>query len=135
MIEYKRTYSELILIGNFGDRLKYLMVAGESYQSPRSISESFYKSWVWKQVRSDIIKRDLGCDLGCINQDIDGIILVHHINPITQEDIDNNSPKLYDPENLITVSLHTHNIIHYGPKKSVEIIERKPGDTQLWRRI
>lgn len=91
---------------------------------------SFFKSRQWRYVREQIIKRDLTFDLAVNNLYIYSKVFVHHINPITIKDIENQSSKLLDPENLITVSLDTHNIIHYG---EIEILpDRRPGDTILW---
>lgn len=129
---YSRTYSEMMQYDNYGDRLNYLCLAGESHISPRSVSVSFYKSKPWLQTRSNVIKRDLGCDLGDMQHDIEDVIIVHHINPISEKDINEWSPKLLDPENLITTSVQTHNYIHYGQPKNVEVVERKAGDTKLW---
>lgn len=125
-----RTYSELKEIKDFGDRLQYLSLWDDVYQSPRSISNAFYKSKIWKYIREQVIVRDGGFDLGVFGYDIEDSILVHHINPLEESDFDINSNKLTDPDNLITVSLATHNLIHYKPK--INVIERKPGDTKPW---
>lgn len=77
-----------------------------------------------------IIHRDLGCDLGI--EETGSVLLVHHINPITIADLESLSPLLLDPENLITTTVKTHNVIHYGEKESFEYVERKSGDTKLW---
>ena len=127
----KRSYSELITLPSFGDRLAYLQLAGESHPSPRDISNPFYKSKAWLTIRKEIIKRDLGCDLGVLGMDISGPILVHHINPVSQRDLDSMSQLLLDPNNLITTSYDTHNAIHYR-KHIAEEVERKPNDTKLW---
>lgn len=132
-MEYNRSYSELTTITDFGDRMDYLCLVGEKHPSPRSISESFYKHPVWLATRKNIITRDFGCDLGIIGEDIFDIILVHHINPINESDIENWNPCLFDPENLITTSVTTHNHIHYGIPVIESIVERKAGDTTLWK--
>lgn len=131
-MELDKSYSEMLTFKAYGDRLAYLCVAGKQHVSPRSISEKFYKTDVWKQTRKTIIRRDLGFDLGATDMDIEDTIIVHHINPITEEDILNWSPKLLDPENLITTSLTTHNHIHYGIPVETEEVVRTPGDTSLW---
>lgn len=130
-----KRYSEVIKLATFAERLEYLLLTGVSVESPRDISEAFYKSSMWKAVREDIAKRDLGCDLGVFGIYIYGSIYVHHINPITQKDIENNVfRKLYDPENLICTSLDTHNIIHYRKEIETPYVDRSPGDTKLWQR-
>lgn len=134
---YARTYSELMTLKSYGERLKYLQTFNRN-PSPqeRKLMNSFYKSGIWKRTRNDIIKRDLGCDLGIHGLDIEDVPLVHHINPISLEDVWERSPKLFDPENLITVSYDTHNKIHYNREKPISgIIERRPGDTKLWEEI
>jgi predicted HNH restriction endonuclease len=87
---------------------------------------------MWKAVRKEIIDRDLGFDLGVFGVYINDTILVHHINPINESDIVYQTKKLLDPENLITLSINTHNLIHYDKKEKEEWVERKPGDTKLW---
>ena len=128
-----KKYSEVIKLKTFDERLEYLRLAGVSVESPRDISPAFYKSRQWKLVREEVARRDLGCDLGVFGVYIYGSIYVHHINPITQHDIEvNNYKKLYDHENLICTSLDTHNIIHYRKKVEEPYVERTPGDTKLW---
>lgn len=116
---------------SFGDRLNYLSLKHSAHTSPRHLSNEFYKSHAWLTVRDEIIIRDLGCDLGDKTKTIEGIVLVHHINPLTEEDIVNQTWKLFDPENLITCSLDTHNRIHYK-EPIADYVERQPGDTKLW---
>lgn len=128
-----RRYSDMILLPSFKERLDYLTLLDGNVKSPRKNSMVFYKSKTWKRVRKEIIFRDLTFDLGVVGVDILDKVLVHHINPITDEDILNESRKLYDPENLVTVSLNTHNIIHYG-NKEYEYVERQPGDISPIRR-
>lgn len=124
------TYSELCKLPTYELRLQALMLNDNNYKSPREKSMNFFKSNIWIPLRRDIIMRDLGYDLGVEGVDIYGKIFVHHIDPIELKDIETLSDKLLNPENLITVSLRTHNIIHYG---KIEILEeRKPGDTILW---
>lgn len=126
-------YSEMATMRSFKERLDYLMLLDGNVKSPRKNAMKFYKSKTWKQVRKEIIFRDLTFDLGVTGVDIMDKVLVHHINPITDDDILNESRKLYDPENLITVSLNTHNIIHYGSKED-DYVERQPGDISPIRR-
>lgn len=127
----KRSYSEMLRYPDFNDRLKYLSLWGEKHVSPRSVSNYFYKSRLWLQTRQIILTRDLGLDLGHLWTYINGPATIHHINPITEEDIEEDRPCLYDPENLITTSDLTHKFIHYK-KPEEPPAERRPNDTKLW---
>lgn len=127
-----KSYSELITIKSFQDRLDYLKLLDNNATSPRHMSEQFYKSHAWRTLRKQIIARDLVFDLGVTGVYIDGIILVHHINPISESDIVYQTRKLLDPENLITTSIDTHNRIHYNQEDKETWTERTPGDTILW---
>ena len=129
---YTRTYSEMLKHEGYADRLEYLKLCDFEYGSPRHMSNEFYHSLEWIEARRDTIVRDFGNDLGVQQLPIQGLIIVHHINPLTEEDILTWSPKLFDPENLISVSVNTHNLIHYSKKNTQGIIERIPGDTILW---
>lgn len=124
------TYSELCQFDTYGDRLKYLRLWDIPHSSPRNISNSFYKSRYWMIARKEVITRDLGCDLGIITLPIDGRIIVHHMNPLQQSDIENWDDYMVDPEYLICVSEDTHNKIHYQQPDTY--VERRPGDTKLW---
>lgn len=127
-----KSYSELILLPTFAERFEYLKLWDNNATSPRHMSASFYQSTTWKVLRRKIIDRDLGFDLGVFGVYIDGHIIVHHINPIDESDIVYQTKKLLDPDNLITVSGNTHNLIHYNRQEKEEWVERKPGDTKLW---
>lgn len=127
-----RTYEGMLKYADYTDRLNYLSLKDENYTSPRTVSMAFYKSKPWKDVRRLAIERDLGCDLACIDVGIDGPILVHHIDPITEEDIIRGDPKCLDLNNLVCTSKATHNAIHYGETDKPEYCERKAGDTKLW---
>lgn len=127
-----KSYSELIELQTYEDRLEYLKLLDNNVTSPRHMSESFYKSNLWLDLRRSIIDRDLGFDLGVFGVYITGNRIVHHINPITEHDILYMTPKLLDPENLITTSGHTHNLIHYNVKEKEVWTPRTPGDTKLW---
>lgn len=132
MTKLKRTYSEMVKMDNFGDRLVYLQLWKEKHIAPRSLDYNFYHNPTWLECRQAIIRRDMGSDLGVMGVDIDGRISVHHINPLEPDDLENwNEDKLFNPENLITVSDNTHNAIHYKPIEN-DYVERKPGDTILW---
>jgi 5-methylcytosine-specific restriction endonuclease McrA len=94
----------------------------------------FYASREWKQVREAVILRDNGCDLGVPGFEINGALVVHHINPIKEDDIVHSHEWVLNPEFLITTTHDTHNAIHYGDSSLLrtEFVERKPGDTRLW---
>lgn len=128
----KRSYSEMLKYDRFGDRLKYLELWMEDHPSPRDINNMIFHSQEWLTLRPHIITRDYGNDLGVKDCPIHGRILIHHINPITEEDImEHNVDKLFNPENLISTSYDTHGKIHYRIDDS-PIVERKPNDMKLW---
>lgn len=136
-----RTYSELIRLPTFLERFRYLQLGGqvgvETFGYDRYLNQILYRTAEWKRFRNEIIVRDNGCDLGCEGYDIVGQkILVHHINPISVEDVLRRDPKVFDPENVISTTLNTHNAIHYSDESLLvtEPIERKPNDTCPWRR-
>lgn len=136
-----RSYEELIAINGFKDRLLYLMlhgsVAKETFGYERYLNQVLYKSPEWRFVKKKIIIRDNGCDLACDGYDIYKGLLVHHINPITVEDVLHRNPIVFDPNNLITTKLETHNLIHYGSEDDIinfTLTDRSPNDTCLWRR-
>lgn len=135
-----RTYSELSKLKTFEDRFQYLRLDGivgeETFGFDRYLNQILYQSDEWKRRRRDIIIRDNGCDLGCEGFEVHGRILIHHINPITVDDIVNRNPKVFDPENLILTSHNTHQAIHYGNEDLLirAPIERSKNDTCLWRR-
>ena len=134
-----KTYSELISLRTFEDRFNYLKLNGqvgrETFGFDRIYNQKFYRSREWKDIRNYVITRDLGCDLGIKDREIQGRIMVHHMNPISLEDIQHSSDYLLNPEFLITVSPKTHAAIHYSDESILlpsMVIERKPGDTKLW---
>lgn len=131
-----KTYSELITIPSFEERVKYLqtgsMIGDFTFGGSRILNQTLYRSPEWRRFRNDVIVRDEGCDLAVKGMDIYGKIIIHHINPITIEDVKNRSPKIFDMENVVCASHNTHELIHYGGEvKAYE--ERKPGDTCPWR--
>ena len=134
-----KTYSELITIPTFEERFEYLKLDGqvgvETFGFNRYLNQVFYKSDEWLSIRDDIITRDNGCDLGMEGYEIYGRILIHHINPITKDDIIQRSRILLDPENLITTVKRTHDAIHYGDSNLLmkAPIERRKNDTCPWR--
>lgn len=135
----KRSYSELLQFKSFEDRYAYLKLAGEvgdpTFGYDRYFNQHFYHSSEWRRARNGIILRDNGCDLGMSDYEIHGRIYIHHINPITKEDVENFSDNLFDPENLVCVTFDTHNAIHYGDERTLPKtpILRAPGDTCPWR--
>lgn len=135
-----RSYSELIELPTFAERLAYLqcdqIVSEQTLSGHRWMCQNFYRSKEWKEVRDRIITRDLGRDLAVEGYDIFGKIVIHHLNPLTIEDYKNVSYKLMDPENLITTTPMTHNAIHYGGDDVLtygQMIIRTPDDTTLWK--
>lgn len=135
-----RTYSELLTIPTFEERFKYLKLDGIIGQSTfgfdRYINQRFYQSEEWKSVRNYVIVRDNGCDLGVEGYDIYGRIYIHHMNPLNAKHIIDRSDYLLDPEYLITVTLRTHNAIHYGDESLLlsTPIERRKNDTCPWKK-
>lgn len=134
-----RTYSELIGIESFKDRYFYLKLHGqvgeETFGIERWVNQQLYKSQRWRRLRSQIIIRDNGCDLGVDGRELDNYIVIHHMNPITLEDIEEDRDDIYDPENLICCSSRTHQAIHFGDENLLprDFSPRTPGDTCLWR--
>lgn len=134
-----KTYKELEKYITFKDRYVYLKIGQapceETFGYYRKLNQILYKSAEWRRARRDAILRDDGNDLGCVGYPIMGDIYVHHINPITIEDIKNRDPKIFDLDNLICCSYTTHQAIHYGTydDTSCVIPERKPNDQAPWR--
>ena len=135
---YSRCYSELILLKTFDERFEYLRLDGvvgiETFGYDRYLNQLLYRSSEWKKIRNEIIVRDNGCDLGIDGHEIFGSSLIHHINPITIDDVKNRNPIIFDSENLITTILSTHNAIHYGYEvPNNKIPNRIPNDTCPWK--
>lgn len=135
-----KTYSELMTFRTFEERFKYLEIGGhigiESFGFNRYLNQNFYRSQEWQQLRDRIILRDNGCDLGIDGYPISGKIIIHHINPITIDDVLDRNADIFSPEYLICVSHATHNAIHYGNDSYASrysVIERRPNDTTPWR--
>jgi hypothetical protein len=146
-----KTYSELIKLPTRKERLLYLMLYGKvgekTFGNERWLNQKFYNSPEWKEFRRDIIIRDNGCDLALDGYEIMDINIkdnktikvpafVHHINPITVDDVINRSHKLFDLDNVVLVTKKTHDIIHYAFKLDLAdedcFAKREPGDTTLW---
>lgn len=134
-----KSYNELMSLQTFEDRYEYLRstqkVGEDTFGFDRYMNQQFYKSKEWKNIRDYVIVRDNGCDLAIVDRPINDKILIHHINPITKEDIMLSTDLLLDPDNLICVSYNTHQAIHYGSMDLLMpsvLVERTPGDTTLW---
>ena len=135
-----RTYSELISIPTFEDRYEYVKLSGEvgveTFGSSRYLNQTFYRSPEWKRARNYVIARDEGYDLAMPDRMIGGRILIHHLNPISEDDVIQHRSNIVDPENLICVSNNTHQAIHYGDDSLLVLskpIERRQNDTIPWR--
>lgn len=134
-----KSYSELIKIPTYKERFEYLKLNGivgkDTFGYDRYLNQAFYNSPEWRRFRRDIIIRDNGCDLACEGYEIRGKIILHHINPLTQDDLLNRREVLFDPENIICVTHNTHNAIHYGDANLLITgpIERTANDTCPWR--
>lgn len=134
-----KTYSELITLPTFEDRFEYLQLKGtvgqETFGFDRYLNQILYNSKEWKHLRNKIIVRDNGCDLALEGFEIYGRILIHHINPITIDDVIKRREIVFDPENLICVTHNTHNAIHYGDKSLLITgpVERRANDTCPWK--
>lgn len=134
-----RTYSELLSLPTYEDRLNYLRIGGsvgsKTFGFDRYLNQDFYRSREWKRLREEIFVRDLGCDLAIENRPILDKYIVHHMNPISQDDIIHSTEYLLNPEYLITVDPDTHNIIHYEGKinRPPSFVERKPNDMCPWK--
>ena len=135
-----RTYSELITLPTFEERYQYLRLNGrvgeETFGFDRWLNQKFYKDPEWLRIRDEVIIRDNGCDLAIPGREIYSRILIHHMNPITKDDILQQSKYLLDPEYLICTIKNTHDAIHYGDENLLVKgpVERKPNDTCPWRR-
>lgn len=135
-----KSYSELCKLKTFDERFEYLKIGDkkvgeDTFGSHRYLNQKFYKSPIWEKTKSQIISRDLGRNMGLEGEEFGEMekVIVHHINPITEDDIIEGRACVLDPENLISVGFATHNAIHYGKKETLNrLIERKPGDTKIW---
>jgi hypothetical protein len=134
-----RCYSELKRLKTFEERYRYLKLGGVvgeiTFGFDRYLNQMIYTSSKWKKTRDSIIIRDNACDLGIEGREINSKIFIHHMNPITAEDVELERELMYDPENLICVSMFTHNAIHFGDESQLQKlpIERQRNDTCPWR--
>lgn len=133
-----RSYSELATLRTLDERYEYLAMRGgvgdETFGNERFLNQRFYSTTEWRHIRLYVIARDESCDLGVVGFEIFGRIYIHHMNPITPEQIHRRDPALLDPEFLISTTHRTHNAIHYGDESQLPRgpINRTPGDTKLW---
>lgn len=133
-----RSYSELEQFLTFEERFEYLKLGGgvgrATFGFDRYINQQFYMSQEWQNIRQHVIVRDNGCDLGILGYEIHRNILIHHMNPVSVEDIVHKEDWILDPEFLITTTHRTHNAIHYGVDKlhPQVVTQRSPSDTKLW---
>jgi hypothetical protein len=133
-----RTYWDLRRLQSFEERFAYLALHGQvgeaTFGFDRYINQGFYRSTEWKRIRSFVIVRDNGCDLGIEDREIHDAVYIHHMNPMTRDQIRDGDESILNPDYLISVTHKTHNAIHYGDRSLLPaiVVERKPGDTKLW---
>jgi hypothetical protein len=133
-----RTFTELIQYKTFEERFEYLKIGGDVGRSTfgfdRYLNQKFYSSWEWKRIRQQVILRDNGCDLGVSGYEIHSELLIHHINPMSIDDIKHGEEWILDWNYLVTTTKATHNAIHYGSDLIMPkvVMERSPNDTKLW---
>lgn len=138
MQAHKKCFHEISKLSTFDERFDYLKLDGAVGKAifgfDRYMNQVFYRSREWKRVRDIVIIRDEGCDLGIPGYGIRIKLLIHHMNPITLDDLERMNPAILDPEFLITTTESTHQAIHYGNRDSLfrELKVRSPGDTKLW---
>lgn len=138
MTTITRSYSELMRLPTFEARYDYLYLAGSigvvTFGFDRYLNQIFYNSKEWRNFRNHIITRDEACDLAIRGRDIFDGIRIHHMNPITLEQVEQGDPDILNPEFVICTSLDTHNAIHFGSSKNIKRLpaERTKGDTKLW---
>ena len=134
-----KSYSELTQLPTFKERLDYLKLDGivgeETFGITRWLNQKFYHSYEWRKFRNEIIARDNGMDLGVEGHDIPGQVIIHHLNPITYDDILERRPCVLDPENAISVSANTHRAIHYSDDELLILgpAVRQPNDMCPWK--
>ena len=139
MIFQTKSYSELIKLPTFEERFRYLKLSGHvgrsTFNEDRWVNQEFYHSYEWKKFRRHIIIRDNGCDLGIEGREIFDRILIHHINPITLDDLINRRSVVLDPDNVISTAFLTHQAIHYSDESilTLDPVVRRPNDTCPWK--
>lgn len=133
-----KSYSELRRFKTYDERFEYLSLKGQvgraTFGFERYLNQQFYRSAEWRHIRNVVIARDEGLDLGFPGYEIFDRVIIHHINPMTAEEIENGDPCILDPDNLISTTHRTHNAIHFGDASLLPkpLVERRPGDTKLW---
>lgn len=133
-----RTYSELVSLPTYLDRYNYLRIGQRAFQhtfgNERYLNQALYQSSRWRNFRRSIIIRDRGCDMAVDGYEINGPITIHHLNPLQVEDLEIEADCIFDPENVVCVSMMTHEAIHYGSEELLMMLppERRPNDTKLW---
>ena len=137
-----KSYKELLNIKDFEGRYKYLRIGGvvgdETFGFSRYLNQVLYTSPEWRRFRRDILVRDSGRDLAMEGYDIHGGgIIVHHLNPLTLEDVEQRRFCIFDPDNVVCVSPGTHRAIHYGDESLLpkNPLVRRPGDTCPWKTV
>lgn len=133
-----RTYSELSKLKTFDERFEYLKLNGqvceETFGLDRYLNQAFYRSREWKEARRKVLIRDQGFDMGVEGFPVGDRAIIHHMNPIDLNDVNERNPDIFNPEFLVCVSYETHNAIHYSDDNSrATVVERKPGDTCPWK--
>ncbi len=135
-----KKYSELIKLKTFEERYAYLKLLGRPgdriFGGDRWLNQKLYTSQKWRRIRNEVIVRDSACDLGIDDREILDMIILHHLNPLSPDDVKKDSHKIYDLENLICTTKRTHNAIHFGDASllvKTVLIERKPNDTCPWK--
>ena len=133
----KRSYTELSQLQTFDERFAYLALRGqvgdETFGFERRLNQKFYHSTQWRRLRREVLLRDNNCDLGVDGYDIPAGLHIHHMNPVTVDDLYDGNPEILDPEYLISTTQLTHNAIHYGDERQLprSFTERRPGDTWI----
>ncbi|HMT68903.1 MAG TPA: hypothetical protein PKD16_02010 [Saprospiraceae bacterium] len=133
-----RRYSELASLGTFEERFEYLRLRGQvgdpTFGYDRWMNQDFYASTQWRQIRHHVIARDQGCDLGVEGFEVFDRIYIHHMNPMSVQDLQDGNEDVLDPEFLISCTHRTHNAIHYGNGRHLprQLVTRRAGDTKLW---
>lgn len=140
MVTMSKSYSELIKIPSYEERYEYLKLGGSvgelTFNGHRYLNQKFYSSDPeWKRIKREVIIRDNGCDMAHEDFPVNSKIIIHHINPITIEDLIKRNPMIFDLDNLVCVSMNTHNAIHYGDISLLALppVERVAFDTCPWR--
>jgi len=134
-----RTYRELCKLNSFKERFEYLKLHGavgeSTFGHDRYLNQVFYHSATWRSVRDEVIIRDNGCDLAMPGYEVLQNIVVHHMNPVTQEELEQGDDRVFDPNFLVCTCRNTHLAIHYGDESLLPkpLIVRRPGDTIPWR--